>query len=217
MPLRRYWDKIRYLHGRHGFAYVLGFLASRLIYRRVARVVYEYDLADPPASVESPPEEEVIVYDSHNIASVPAELWEFLGHEAVADYVANIPNGDLLFVVREGYEYSHSGFVLFTTPQARIIGEKDQVPIVANCYTAPAWRGKGIYRRALIFAMHHLRRLGCRRVVIETEIANVASQKGIEAAGFRLVRRMVGAILFHKLAIQSITANGRKRWSASWV
>jgi GNAT superfamily N-acetyltransferase len=53
-----------------------------------------------------------------------------------------------------------------------------------DCRTDPAHEGRGLYRRALIFAAAQAAGGGATRAWIETETRNQPSMRGISAAGF---------------------------------
>ena len=118
------------------------------------------------------------------------------------DNLEGVRQGDELFVVANGAAYQHCGYILFKTRQTRVIGERKGTPLIACCLTAPAARGRGLYRRALIAELRHLWDRGYRRVVIETSPDNLPSRKGIEAAGFRLCREVSAWIVLNWLVYQ---------------
>jgi GNAT superfamily N-acetyltransferase len=176
-------------------------------------VVFEAVLDAAPDDIPWLEGERLNVIDRANMDSViGADLRAFLGGDEAADNLEGVRNGNELFVVAHGNEYHHCGYILFRTKQTRIIGEPKDPPLIACCLTAPAARGRGLYRRTLIAELHHLWDRGYRRVVIETSPENVPSRKGIEAAGFHLCREVSAWIVLNCLVYQKqIESSGASR------
>jgi hypothetical protein len=197
---------------RHGALATLRFLASRIV-RHQRHVVFEAILDAPPDDVRWSEGELLNVIDRDNVDSaIGADLLHFLGGESATDYLQGVREGNELFVVAQGAEYQHCGYILFRTKQSRIIGEPKDPPLIACCFTAPAARGRGLYRRALNAELRHLWLCGYRRVVIETSPDNLPSRKGIEAAGFRLCREVSVWIVLNCLVYQKrIESSGATR------
>jgi ribosomal protein S18 acetylase RimI-like enzyme len=61
---------------------------------------------------------------------------------------------------------------------------------VHYCETAPEARGLGIYPAVLAHVARTLEEEGIRPIRISTTIDNTASQRGIDRAGYRIVRRV---------------------------
>jgi RimJ/RimL family protein N-acetyltransferase len=196
-------DRIRIYRRRHGSVATMRFLGSRIV-RHQRHVVFEAILDRAPDDVAWLEGERLKVIDRENIDSaIGAELRAFLGGDGALENLEGVRNGDELFVVAKEGEYHHCGYILFRTPQTRIIGEPQDPPLIACCLTAPAARGRGLYRRALIAELRHLWNRGYRRVVIETSPENLPSRKGIEAAGFRLCREVSAWIVLNWLVYQT--------------
>jgi GNAT superfamily N-acetyltransferase len=185
------------------------FLASRIV-RREHRVVFEAILDTAPGDFSWSEGERLKVIDRENIdAAVGAELFEFLGGDKAVENLQGVREGNELFVVTDGTEYKHCGYILFRTRETRIIGEPQDPPLIACCYTAPTARGKGLYRKALMAELRHLWGRGYRRAVIETDHDNVPSRKGIEAAGFHLCREVSSWILLNMFVYQKRIESSR--------
>jgi hypothetical protein len=187
---------------RRGTLATMQFLASRIV-RHQRHVVFEAILDTAPVDVPWLEGERLKVIDRSNVDSaVGTELRAFLGGDAALDNLEGVRNGNELFVVANGAAYLHCGYILFQARQTGIIGESKDTPLIACCSTAPAVRGRGLYRRALIAELRHLWNRGHRRVVIETSPDNLPSRKGIEAAGFRLCREVSVWIVLNWLVYQ---------------
>jgi predicted acetyltransferase len=197
---------------RHGTLATLRFLAGRIV-RHECHVVFEANLETAPADLPWSEGESLKVIDRENVDSaIGADLLKFLGGDDAAENLQGVREGNQLFIVARGAEYQHCGYILFRTKQSRIIGEPKDAPLIACCYTAPSARGRGLYRRALIAELHHLKGSGYRRVVIETTPENLPSRKGIEAAGFQLCREVSAWIVLNCLVYQKrIESSGATR------
>lgn len=88
------------------------------------------------------------------------------------------------------------GFVLFDSFYKRILGEARATPMIGNCFTWPAWRGRSLYPRLLMATCRQLAAQGHRRVIITCAPDNHASIRGIEKAGFTQVRTVRSLVVF---------------------
>jgi RimJ/RimL family protein N-acetyltransferase len=187
---------------QHGTGRTIRFLSSR-IYRRSLYIVFE---AQPDGDVACPHwhgQERLIVIGRNNIDShLTPSLRTFLGGEEAIENLNAVRQGDWLFVVADGDQYLHCGYVFFRTPQTKLLGEDDNPPLIACCYTPPEFRGRGLYRKALRAELCQLWRSGYKRIVIETHPDNVSSRKGIEAAGFHLRREVTDWIFLNRIVLQ---------------
>jgi RimJ/RimL family protein N-acetyltransferase len=192
------------------------FLLSRGL-RCWKAVVYEADLEAPRAASEWAADEVLQSLGPEDIASsVTPALTAFLGGDA-PENLDGVLKGNRLFLISAGGSFLHCGYILFRTRQTKLIGEPDGPPVIACCFTSPAARGRGLYRKALNAELCFLREHGYRRAVIETDPENTASRKGIEAAGFRLIRTVRAWIVLNWLVLQwSVDLSGQ-RWKIFWL
>ena len=177
------------------------FLFSRIV-RCWRAVVYEADLEPPRLPSNWNPDETLQSFGPEEIDTVltPA-LRSFLGADGLEN-LEGVRNGNRLFLVSAGSTLLHCGYILFRTRQTKLIGEMGEPPVIACCFTSPAARGRGLYRKALNAELCFLRESGYKRAVIETDPDNLPSRKGIEAAGFRLIRSVRAWILLNWLVLQ---------------
>jgi len=180
------------------------FLVTR-IYRHEIHWIYAIDAFRARAAVAWKPTERFRIVDAGNLeAELDPALEEFLGGPSAVENLRGIRNGDLLFLVTDDERYVHRGYALRRTRQKHLLGEHEDTPMIAYCYTAPAARGRGLYQHALVAEADHLQAAGFQRVVIETDPSNIASQKGILAAGFAYERE-VRAWIFLNLLVVRVT------------
>lgn len=205
-------DRIHQYWLSNGTLSTARFLGSR-VFRRWDAMVFDSALApDRPSPVWGEGEHLLLAGPENLDILLDSKLRAFLGPES-AENLKGVRKGDLLFLVSSGDEYLHCGYVFFKSRQTRILGEKGNPPLIGCCFTAPAARGRGLYRKALQAELGHLARIGFKRAVIETDPENLASRKGIEGAGFEQRRRTRSWIVLNKLAVQRVSEReGGGKW-----
>jgi hypothetical protein len=197
----RYWKQ-------RGTLATMRFVWSR-IFRHEVHVVYEATASARRSSAKMAPNEHVLQFGPENLdANLTSELKAFLGGDLALESLSGVRNGDRLFVVTDGTEFVHRGYILFQTRQSRLLGDDQCCPLIASCWTSPSARGRGLYRRALDVEVKYLLARGYQRVLIETDPQNQASRKGIEAADFTFTWEANVWILMNRLII------GRNRYSS---
>ena len=188
----------------------LQFICTRL-FRYEVHWVYAIDTRPARPAVKWGSTETLQVVDRDNLdAELNPTLEAFLGGPTAFENLCGIRDGDLLFVITDEQGYVHRGYALFRTRQKELLGEEKETPMLAYCYTHAAARGRGLYRRALAAEIEYLQAMGCRRVAIETDPSNIASQKGILAAGFDFSREVRAWIVLNSLVL-SVTKDGSGR------
>lgn len=85
----------------------------------------------------------------------------------------------------------------------------DDEGFIHYCNVDPACRGRGVYPRMLAALTARLLDQGAERVLIDTAVANIASQRGLLKAGFRPVAYGVFAQLGGRLLRASLSADPR--------
>jgi hypothetical protein len=180
----------------------LRFAFTRM-FRREIHWIYSIDAGRALAAIAWKPTERFRIVDARNLeAELNPALEEFLGGASAFENLCGVRKGDLLFLVTDEGQYVHRGYSLRKTRQKKLLGEQEDTPMIAYCYTAPAARGRGLYQRALVAEADHLQGAGFPRVVIETDPSNIASQKGILAAGFKYEREVRVWILLNSLVVR---------------
>lgn len=199
---------------KRGMAATLRFLASR-IFRCQVHVVYEAVCAPSGPEIGWGADERLLWLGPGTLdANLTPELREFLGGEEAHESLLGVRQGNILLVVTSRGEFVHRGYILFRTRQKKIVGETADAPLIANCATVPAARGRGLYTRALRAELEYLAGQGYSRAIIETHPSNVASRRGIEKAGFTFGWQASVWILLNWLVIQRIRKNGSGQWRA---
>jgi GNAT superfamily N-acetyltransferase len=214
MPFRMHLEKLQNIYRRKGLLPSIRYAAKRMLLDRVNSIAYEatFDVG-VPARIPLPGVEFEIF---KRRTDIPSALFSLINGDSIPEYLEGLLSGDVLFAANESGKYLHFGFVLFRSPQLTRLGEKDLVPLIANCYTLPECRGRGLYRCALIEELRYLQSQGHQRVLIETAAENRSSQRAIEAVGFRPIRRMNGFVVLRKFAAQWVTTQKRKSFRI-WV
>ena len=125
------------------------FLGSRILRHR-RYVVFEANLDEPRPATEWLSGEQLRLIGPETVDSeVTTEMQDFLGGDEAVENLEGVRNGNRLFVVANGCQFYHCGYILYRTRQTKILGEEGNPPLIASCQTAPAARGRGLYRRAL--------------------------------------------------------------------
>jgi RimJ/RimL family protein N-acetyltransferase len=213
--MSRAWQRLAEIRARAGMGRMLRFLAGRLLCRTWETVVFDMTpLA--PRDVEEWPRGAVLTVYTRDSAPMSRELDAFIRQyePQVPDFVRN---GDWVFVVTVDGQCAHFGWVGFSSRQVRVLGEPAGTPVIGHCFTAPAARGKGLFKRALRSMIGRLFERGCPRILVETHPTNEASRRGILAAGFEARRRMKIWILFNSVAVAVIEEGSRRRLGAWWI
>jgi hypothetical protein len=164
--------------------------------------------------------EKLVIVGPENRDTLDRELVKSLEIDRHREDWESIPAGNHLFVVADGTQYLHRGYVCTTDPpavanherKAIFFGRLRSAPTIRSCETFHHSMGKGLYRRALIAEFRYLQSLGYRTVVLYTMVENTASIRGVTAAGFRLTRQLRDWIVLNKLVFQRVTENGQHQW-----
>lgn len=188
------------------------------------RQIWRISLCEPRAvSAWSGTETPVLIGpDNYTTAMTPA-LERFTGPDEAA--LVGVRRGDRLAAVRDDSGWLAYTYIFFaantpeTKRQVRILGIHERTPVVGLSFTAPAARGRGLYRRLLNETFAELHRLGHRECVCEIDPANVASQSASRAAGMELHLHLADALILRHLLLQRVRKHsaGRARWRWSWV
>ena len=175
------------------------FVALRLVQWR-SDVLYDADpvrfagAASGPAEV---PGETVVWVHRGNLGSAATAAVEaaVLGGANHAYRQALCGADQLLAIVDEQGHVASYGFVLFESFYKQVLRESADTPMIGNCFTDPAQRGRGYYPRLLRAACRRLADEGYQRVIITCAPDNQASVRGIEKAGFRRVRTLSSLVV----------------------
>ncbi|MCC6536729.1 MAG: hypothetical protein IT162_04215 [Bryobacterales bacterium] len=177
------------------------------------------------ASDWSAAETPVLIGPHNYAAEMTPELAQFTGPDEAA--LAGVRRGDRLCAVRDAdtgawLAYTYVFFAANTPEtrrQVRILGTGERTPVVGLSFTAPAARGRGLYRRLLNEIFAELHRLGHRECVCEIDPANAASQAASRAAGMAPRLHLSEVIVLGHLLLQRVRpeGGGAARWRWSWV
>ena len=110
--------------------------------------------------------------DERHVREIPEQLAQ--GEVCVSGWVGT----ELAFYV--WVQFKHRRLARLT----RVPLSKSQAAIYRG-FTREDFRGQRIYTAALHYTCRWLAEKGCRRVLVDHDVRNVASQKGIASAGFR--------------------------------
>jgi len=83
----------------------------------------------------------------------------------------------------------HYSWVAVNIPSHGSVKVGNQAAYIGPCFTAPEYRGLGIYPHVLTVILATLKRDGFKKALIEARKDNIASIRSIEKAGFRRVEK----------------------------
>jgi GNAT superfamily N-acetyltransferase len=191
--------------------------ALRFVATRLWRVQDDMLFVAEPAKLAMPFQQSglrMLVLTSRNVdwALAPETHRQLFRGEA-ALYRDAVRQGDLGFVVLGPTDQIlHQSFVHFQVRTKRLIGESDDVPLVAYCRTAPPWRGLGLFSDTLAHIMAVLSVRGHCRALVQVESLHAAAIQTLEHMGFRRLRRLQSVILLNRWCWQrSHEPGGRRR------
>jgi GNAT superfamily N-acetyltransferase len=196
------------------FAIVETILRPVLRLRR--RLVYIAFLDDSRTASKWAPSERLVVVGLEDLAGLNAQTKEFLSSADQQEDLRGIQDGNRLFLVMEGEECLHRGYVRLidagSNDRKTVFFGLEELPEIRSCATAPQARGKGLYRRVLNEQLRYLRKLGHDRALLYVMGENIASIKGATAAGFRLHRKLNDWILLNLFVLQQVREGDSTRW-----
>jgi GNAT superfamily N-acetyltransferase len=191
--------------------------------RHHQRLIWEVRLTNDRPPSEWGMNERLLIVGPENLQTeMTPSLEAFLGGSHAAAEADGIQGGDRLFVVVEEMSYLAYSYIFFDTTretrrQARILGETRGTPIIGLSYTAPAARGRGLYRQILNEMFRFLARRGYTRAVCEVDPRNTPSNKASAAAGMQVCRELSDWVVLRRVMIQNVRESGRNGWRLVWV
>ncbi len=210
--------KLRYIVGRlrdqwqrHGFGACLRFITRQLFWYS-STVVYHANLTEPFSPVEWENGERLLIIRPETLnRELTSQLQGFLAEQGY-EILSGIRKGTRLYVVRQRDHYLHRGCIAFGSRYNKLLGEREDVPVIGYCYTPEFARRRGLYCRSLKGAMCNLRESGYKRVVIATRLTNLPSRRGIEAAGFSFLRIVHSWVFLQTIGVLRTEIGGELRW-----
>lgn len=164
------------------------------------------------------PDEQLRIIDRETIdTELTPPLLALIGDEAARGDLEGVRGGDLLAVVVVASMPVYYSYVYFDTTDAtrrhmKLFGETGGDPVTGTAYTVPAWRGRGIHRRAKNDLFRYLHARGVSRVVGDVDAGNTASNQANAAIGMRVCRELTDVTILGRLVVQRVVEGGRTRW-----
>ncbi len=160
---------------------------------RVATLcLYERDIDAPVVGVPLPSDVDLSVWDSPASASDAGRPWH-------RDAERRIREGQVCAVARQG---SDRIAYCWSTREPEWVAEIGRLVVpgpdevyLYDAFTAPAWRGRGLFPAMLGRLVEYARAHGKSRALIFVLAGNRASRRGIERAGFQLFQAVSRARL----------------------
>ena len=129
---------------------------------------------------------------------VTESMWR--AGEACAEVAARLAHGDECFAWQSEHGIASFGWVTY---RDRVVGpvkllNADKRAFLYNFYTAPEFRGRGLYPTLLLYVRHVLAGDGKTDMIIDVNVRNDRSLRGIGKAGFTPVARITYLTLFRR-------------------
>lgn len=191
--------------------------------RHHRRLIWEAKLEhDRPPSEWSGGETLTVIGPENIDVEMTPGLRHLLIANQAAEEIEGLRGGDRLFVVSRGAAYLAYSYIFFDTTaetrrQARILGEPAGSPIIGLSYTAPAARGRGLYRKILNEMFRFLADRGYGRAVCEVDPRNTPSNKASAAAGMAVCRELSDLLILKRLLLQKVRTSAGTRWRMAWL
>jgi hypothetical protein len=218
---KRYWTEKGPLAAVRAVAETL----ATPFFRHRKRFVLDIDLTTPREPSEWAPGEQLLIFGSDNIDTLPAGLLETLEPHKHWREFQDIRKGNRLFVVVCGGECVYRSYLrMIDTPgnerKAVFFGGLEAIPEIRQALMMTQFRGKDVYKqirkglhtRVVNEQLRDLQRLGHKRAVLYIMAGNILSIKANTAAGFQMLRTLNDWILFDSLVFQHVAENGPARW-----
>jgi RimJ/RimL family protein N-acetyltransferase len=108
-----------------------------------------------------------------------------------AEYVTDIRRRRVIgFIIEFDSTVVHYGYVFLRNKTACILGLDSKTALIGNAFTVPAYRGKSAQPRSVKARASLARAGGYERILAETSLDNLASQRGMTKGGMQLLGRM---------------------------
>lgn len=120
-----------------------------------------------------------------------------------APYLEDVRRGKIIgfLILRDG-QLVHYSYLLLKNRTLCILGAAWGGALIGNVFTVPEYRGKRCQPRAVDACAALAREAGFVRVIAETSLDNIASQKGMTTGGMTLLGRMDLVVLFSCIVIR---------------
>lgn len=111
-----------------------------------------------------------------------AQPWEFSCdvYDGVKDF----------FIFKKNGEIYHISWIYYKNDPNRLINLSENEAEIKYSLTLEPYRGMGVYPMTLVEIQRHLKGKGFKRVFICVDKDNFASRRGIEKAGFNIVKEI---------------------------
>lgn len=176
------------------------FLARSLVFKKWHTIVYRDELGLKRPESEFP---ESFTFTIHSpSARTPKSMRASIAKAGGREFLLSLSNEDSLWTISYQNRCVAWGAVSPQSKQARILRLPADAVLLGSGFVVPAFRNRGLHRKALnAVALWTARTLG-RRAWLEVAPDNTASIRGIEAAGFSKVREVKMRVLLRSIIIE---------------
>lgn len=148
--------------------------------------------------------EQVILLTQGNLAQQEPLCDELVAmNPENADYLDDVRKDCVVGVVFvKAARIVHHAFVFKRNRTARLLGLPPTAALIGHAFTDPHYRGRGCQGRSLEVRTWVAAQAGFDRVIAETSLDNVASQRGMEKGGMRLMGRIDLIVLLNCVVLR---------------
>jgi RimJ/RimL family protein N-acetyltransferase len=217
--MRDLWVRLVSVYNARGPKAFALFVLTRFV-RRHPDLLFEIDPQKHLKSSTDFDDYHLIVINRNNPPeTLDDDLIKQLFNDENSQYRSALYDQDsLYFVMNSDRQVLHFSYVQHKTRYKKILDEPLTVPLIGNCFTSSQARGQKLYPKTLVEICRNLAGAGCKRVIITCAPDNIPSIKGIERAGFGLVRRVESILILSRFALQIvITENKKWNFRASYL
>jgi RimJ/RimL family protein N-acetyltransferase len=182
--------------------------------------------------------EQYVVYAANPATIPPPESMAGVAVEKLSDQaLRSLPTGrselrqhverlhqlrfNAAYAVRRHQTLAHISWLVMAehdrTLSVRNVKLRDGEAEITHCVTLPEFRGQGLYPFAIRSLCQAARQRSVRRVFMITNVNNVASQRGIEKAGFTRQGRIIRLVFPYLSENAGLTYRGHRWRLASWL
>ena len=137
-------SRIKQIMDSRGVVGLMRFIVSRLI-RVTTENVYQ-NSEETINHSKIPTQYELHVIRNMNLQeSKNTKILNSIYRGEIKEYIDALKNNSILFLFSDNNKVIHTSFVQFGTRYKRLIGEKNNTPLIGNCWTASEYRGQGLY------------------------------------------------------------------------
>jgi RimJ/RimL family protein N-acetyltransferase len=192
--------RIREILRARGVKGLLRFGFQRLVFRRWNSIVLQDKIGISRQPSVYPEPFRFRIWLKHE--QMPVEMRTLVRNSSGGEFLAELDRRDGVWLIEAGENrLAGWGGLYFGSRQVRVLSLPKDAVLLGGGFILPAFRRRGLHRQAVNDAALCLARNGFRHVFSEVHPDNLASLRGLEAAGFERVKQVSLIILLRCVVI----------------